>query len=152
MKATRLLVPALAAGLVLSLANGATQNPTVRYTQLMGADAKAPSGSAVIVTWPSGDHEIFVHVNNLPGAGTYAEHIHANAAGDATCAKQNGGVAVPLSPLVADDAGSASSYTFVSKDKAPAYPKGSTYVNVHANKPTAVGASITCGDVNLLGM
>lgn len=147
MKLARLLVPISAAALVLSLASGATQNPIVRWTQLMGADAKAPTGTAIVVTWPSGDHEIFVHVSGLPGAGTYAEHIHANAAGDATCAKQNGAVAVPLTSLVADANGVADSYTMVTKAKAPMYPAGKTYVNVHANKPTAVGASITCGDV-----
>lgn len=153
MKLARLLVPITAAALVMSLASGAMQNPIVRYTQLMGADAKAPTGTAIVITWPSGDHEIFVHVSGLPGAGTYAEHIHANAAGDATCAKQNGAVAVPLSNLVADASGMANSYTMVTKAKAPMYPAGTTYLNVHANKPTAIGASITCGDIpNKMGM
>lgn len=118
--------------------------PDVRYATLMGSDGI--KGTAIIATWPSGEHTVFVQVEGLkPNSGVYANHIHYNAAGDANCKAQNGDKILGLTNLMPDANGMAVAYT-----KVPAsvkYPAGTTYVNVHSNNPNPVGASITCGDV-----
>jgi Cu-Zn family superoxide dismutase len=120
--------------------------PEVRYATLSGEGGI--KGTAVIATWPSGEHTVFLQVEGLkPNSGVYANHIHYNAAGDANCKAQNGDKLVGLTNLTADANGMAVAYT-----KLPAsvkYPMGKTYVNVHSNSPQPVGASITCGDVSM---
>jgi superoxide dismutase, Cu-Zn family len=121
----------------------------VRYTDTVGkGDTADVKGSVVIMTLPSGDVDVYFRMAGLkPNSGAYANHIHFNDAGDANCAAQNGDKVVPLENLMADANGMALVYTRISKDKLPKFPAGKTYVNVHANTPTAVGGSISCGDV-----
>ena len=120
-----------------------------RYTMLQGAmGMEGVMGTATIVTWDSGDHEIFVRVEGLK-SGAYANHIHFNAAGDANCAAQNGDQVVALSNLEPNADGVAIAYT-----KVPAgtmYPAGTTYLNIHSNDPEAVGPSISCGEISMAG-
>lgn len=121
--------------------------PEVRYAALSGQGLK---GTAAILAWPGRGIEVFVYLEGLrPGSGTYANHIHYNDAGNANCRAQNGDKLLGLSPLVPDANGRAVAYTRL--PASVAYPKGSTYVNVHANTPTPVGASIACGDVEEVG-
>ena len=121
--------------------------PEVRYAALSGQGLK---GTAAILAWPGRGVEVFVYLEGLkPGSGSYANHIHYNEAGNANCKAQNGDKLLGLSPLVPDANGRAVAYTRLSVSVA--YPKGSTYVNVHANAPTPVGGSIACGDVEVVG-
>jgi Cu-Zn family superoxide dismutase len=130
------------AGLIASAQMG--MKATVRYAHLSGMDGL--SGTAAIITWESGEHEVFLRVEGLkPNSGVYANHIHFNAAGAANCAAQNGDQIVGLSNLEANADGIAWAYTKLPADVS--YPSGSSYVNVHSNDPEPVGASITCGDV-----
>jgi Cu-Zn family superoxide dismutase len=121
----------------------------VRYAMLQGAmGMEGVTGTATIVTWDSGEHEVFVRVEGLK-SGAYANHIHFNAAGDATCEAQNGDQVVGLSNLEPGSDGVALAYT-----KIPAgtmYPAGTTYLNIHSNDPEAVGPSISCGDIAMAG-
>jgi superoxide dismutase, Cu-Zn family len=118
----------------------------VRYAMVSGMDGV--TGTATIVTWDTGEHEVFLRVEGLK-AGSYANHIHFNATADANCAAQNGDQVVPLSNLEANAEGVAIAYTKLGADVM--YPAGTTYVNVHSNSPDAVGPSITCGDVAMAG-
>jgi superoxide dismutase, Cu-Zn family len=123
----------------------------VRYTMLQGAmGMEGVMGSATIVTWDSGEHEVFLRVEGLkPSSGAYANHIHFNAAGDATCAAQSGDQVVGLTNLEPNADGVAIAYTKLPADVA--YPAGTTYLNVHSNDPEPVGSSITCGDISMAG-
>ena len=120
--------------------------PDVRYAMLTGQGGL--KGTAVILTLPTGEHEVFVRLEGLKsGSGVYANHIHYNDKGDANCAAQNGDKILGLSNLMADANGNA-----VAATKLPAsvkYPSGTTYVNVHSNSPQPVGASIACGMVEM---
>jgi Cu-Zn family superoxide dismutase len=120
--------------------------PEVRYAFISGQGGI--EGTAVILTLPSGEHKVFVQVEGLkPNSGSYANHIHYNAAGNANCQAQNGDRLVGLSNLVANDQGYALAFT-----ELPAsvkYPAGTTYVNIHSNTPQPVGPSIACGMVEL---
>jgi superoxide dismutase, Cu-Zn family len=118
----------------------------VRYTMLQGADGVM--GTAAIVTWDSGEHEVFLRVEGLE-SGVYANHIHFNAAGDANCAAQNGDQIVGLTNLEPNADGVAIAYSKLPADVM--YPTGTTYLNVHSNDPEPVGPSITCGDISMAG-
>ncbi|MER3442816.1 MAG: hypothetical protein C4342_00625 [Armatimonadota bacterium] len=125
------------------------QKPQVRFASLGGEGLK---GSAVLVTLPGGEHWAFVQLEGLkPGSGSYVNRIHFNDAGDANCKAQNGNKIIPLTNLVAGADGKAVAYTLIPADKVAAYPKGTTYFNVHTNSPQAVGPSIACGDVSTVG-
>jgi superoxide dismutase, Cu-Zn family len=119
----------------------------VRYTMLQGAmGMEGVMGTATVVTWDSGEHEVLVRVEGLK-SGSYANHIHFNAASDATCAAQNGDQVVALTNLEPNAEGVALAYTKVSADVM--YPAGTTYLNIHSNDPEAVGPSISCGDISM---
>lgn len=142
----RIMVILAALGMVGIFALAQMSKPEVRYAMLMGQGGI--KGTAVILTLPSGEHEVFVRLEGLkPGSGNYANHIHYNDKGDANCQAQNGDKIVGLANLVADANGNA-----VAATKLPAsvkYPSGTTYVNVHSNSPQPVGASIACGMVEM---
>ncbi|GGJ37521.1 hypothetical protein [Deinococcus roseus] len=127
----------------MALASDMMGRMTVMTIPLMGMGMQM--GSAVVVAWPSGEHEVFVHLEGLtPGSGMYANHIHFNATNDAMCSMQNGDKIIGLNNLMADDRGMATSYT-----KLPATVKFTMtpmYLNIHSNNPDAVGPSIICGD------
>jgi superoxide dismutase, Cu-Zn family len=133
--------------LALTSAQMMMHSADVRYTYLSGSDG-AIIGTATIVTWDSGEHEVFLRVEGL-GSGVYANHIHFNAAGDANCAAQNGDQIVGLTNLEPGADGVAIAYTKLPADVM--YPSGTTYLNVHSNDPEPVGASITCGDISMAG-
>jgi superoxide dismutase, Cu-Zn family len=121
----------------------------VRYTYLSGMNGmEGVTGTATIVTWDTGEHEVFLRVEGLK-SGAYANHIHFNAAGDATCAAQSGDQIVGLANLEPNADGVAMAYTKLPADVM--YPAGMTYLNVHSNDPEPVGASITCGDISVAG-
>ncbi|PZA06600.1 MULTISPECIES: hypothetical protein [unclassified Meiothermus] len=134
------------AGMVGIFALAQMGKPEVRYAMLTGEGGL--KGTAVILTLPSGEHEVFVRLEGLkPSSGSYANHIHYNDKGDANCQAQNGDKLLGLASLVADANGNAVAFT-----KLPAsvkYPSGTTYVNVHSNSPQPVGASIACGMVEM---
>jgi superoxide dismutase, Cu-Zn family len=142
------LVALVVAALVVSSAQ-MMHSAEVRYTMLQGAmGMEGVMGTATIVTWDSGEHEVFVRVEGLK-SGVYANHIHFNAAGDANCAAQSGDQIVGLTNLEPDADGVAIAYTKLPADAM--YPTGMTYLNVHSNDPEPVGASITCGDISMAG-
>lgn len=146
MKKRSLLVPVLAVGALSATAFGAHDTKAdFYYADTVGTGANAGvKGNVVFVTLPSGEHEVFFRLAGLaPNSGEYANHLHFNDAKDATCAAQNGDKVLPLSNLKADANGVALAYT-----RLPAsvkFPEGTTYFNVHANTPNAVGGSISCG-------
>jgi superoxide dismutase, Cu-Zn family len=121
----------------------------VRYTDTIGkGDNANVKGSVVIMTLPSGDHDIYFRMSGLsPNSGTYANHIHFNDSGNANCEAQNGDKIVALENITADAKGMGLVYTRVPKDKLLKFPEGKVYVNVHSNIPDPVGGSISCGDV-----
>lgn len=136
----------LAAGVLAATALGAHDTKADFYwadTVGTGDNANV-KGSAVFVTLPNGEHEVFFRLSGLaPNSGEYTNHVHFNDAKNATCAKGDGDKVLPLTSLKADANGVALAYT-----RLPAtvtFPEGTTYFNVHANKPNAVGASISCG-------
>ncbi len=129
--------------LVLALGQGG-RKPEVYLADLAGQGLK---GRAVVLVEPQGGLEVFVFLEGLrPGSGTYANHIHFNRGGNATCKEQNGDQILGLTSLVADANGRAVAYTRL---PTASLPEGSTYVNVHANTPTPVGATLACGDLRL---
>ncbi|MER3480768.1 MAG: hypothetical protein C4327_09890 [Meiothermus sp.] len=144
MKRIMLILAAL--GMVGIFALAQMGKPEVRYAMLMGQGGL--KGTAVILTLPTGEHEVFLRLEGLkPGSGNYVNHIHYNDKGDANCTAQNGDKIVGLASLIADANGNAVAFT-----KLPAsvkYPAGTTYVNVHSNSPQAVGPSIACGMVEM---
>ncbi|WP_027894045.1 hypothetical protein [Calidithermus chliarophilus] len=120
----------------------------VRYTDLAAMGDSGVKGSAVLITLPNGDLEVWLRLEGLkPGSGMYANHIHFNDAGDANCKAQNGNKILGLKDAMAGPDGTALTYTRIPAAQVPAYPKGTTYVNLHANSPQAVGPGISCGDV-----
>ncbi len=149
MKRVLRLLMSLAATTLLLTSAQMMHSAEVRYTLLQGAmGMEGVTGTATIVTWDTGEHEVFLRVEGLK-AGAYANHIHFNAAGDATCAAQNGDQVVALMNLEPNAEGVAMAYTKVAADVM--YPAGTTYLNVHSNDPEAVGPSITCGDIAIAG-
>lgn len=146
MKKVSFLVALVLAALAFTSAQMMQHSANVRYTMLQGADGVM--GTATIVTWDSGEHEVFVRVEGLT-SGEYANHIHFNAAGDANCAAQNGDQIVGLTNLEPNAGGVAIAYTKLPADVM--YPEGTTYLNVHSNDPEPVGPSITCGDISMAG-
>ncbi len=148
MKKVGFLLALVLAALVFSSAQ-MMHSAEVRYTMLQGAmGMEGVKGTATIVTWDSGEHEVFLRVEGLK-SGQYANHIHFNAAGDANCAAQNGDQIVALTNLEPNAEGVAVAYTKLPADVM--YPAGTTYLNVHSNDPEPVGASITCGDISMAG-
>jgi Cu-Zn family superoxide dismutase len=120
----------------------------VRYADLAAMGNSGVKGSAVLITLPNGDLEVWLRLEGLrPNSGMYANHIHFNDAGDANCSAQNGNKIIGLKDAIAGADGTALTYTHIPAAQVPAYPKETTYVNVHANSPQPVGASISCGDV-----
>jgi superoxide dismutase, Cu-Zn family len=119
----------------------------VRYAHLAGTGMyEGVAGTAVIVSWDSGEHEVFVRLHGLAAtSGVYANHLHFNAAGDANCAAQNGDQIIGLANLEPDENGVAMAYTMLPAEVV--YPEGIVYVNIHNNAPEPVGESISCGEV-----
>lgn len=143
------LLAALVVAMLLLTSAQMMQSAEVRYTMLQGAmDMEGVTGTATVVTWDSGEHEVFLRVEGLT-SGVYANHIHFNEAGDANCAAQNGDQIVGLTNLEPNAEGVAMAYTKLPADVM--YPSGTTYLNVHSNDPEPVGASITCGDISMAG-
>ena len=134
-------VLSLVAWVVLALGQGG-KKPEVYLAELAGQGLK---GRAVVLVGSQGGLEVFVYLKGLrPGSGAYANHIHFNRGGNATCKEQNGDQILGLTSLVADANGRAVAYTRL---PAASLPGGSTYVNVHANTPTPVGGTLACGDL-----
>ncbi|WP_460170606.1 hypothetical protein [Thermus sp. FJN-A] len=130
---------ALAFLLVLGQQPGA---PEVYLSEMAGQGLK---GRAVVLAWPQGGLEVFLFLEGLrPNSGAYANHIHFNRAGNANCREQNGDQILGLTSLVPDANGRAVAYTRLPSAR---LPEGTTYVNVHTNTPTPVGASLACGDL-----
>jgi superoxide dismutase, Cu-Zn family len=123
----------------------------VRYVHIAGSGMyEGVAGTATIITWDTGEHEVLVRLEGLgANSGAFANHIHFNATGDATCEAQNGDQVVALSNLEPDQNGVALAYTKL--DATVIYPEGTTYINIHNNSPEPVGMSISCGDVHLAG-
>jgi Cu-Zn family superoxide dismutase len=120
----------------------------VRYTDLAAMENSGVKGSAVLITLPNNDLEVWLRLEGLkPGSGSYANHIHFNDGGDANCKAQNGNKILGLKDAMAGADGTALVYTRIPAANVAAYPKGTTYVNLHANSPQPVGGSISCGDV-----
>jgi Cu-Zn family superoxide dismutase len=140
----RFAVLGLMVALAVWMARGQMAQPLeVFYAALSGQGVR---GTAVVLALPEGGLEVFVYLEGLkPSSGAYANHIHYNRAGKATCKEQNGDQILGLTSLVPDANGRAVAYTRLPGAR---LPEGTTYVNVHANTPTPVGASIACGDLS----
>jgi superoxide dismutase, Cu-Zn family len=121
----------------------------VRYADTIGKGVNANvKGSVVIMTLPSGDHDVYFRISGLmPNSGNYANHMHFNDSGNANCEAQNGDKIVALEDIKADAKGMGLVYTRIPKDKLLKFPEGKMYVNVHSNMPDPVGGSISCGDM-----
>jgi superoxide dismutase, Cu-Zn family len=121
----------------------------VRYADTVGKGENANiKGSVVIMTLPSGDHDVYFRLTGLkPNSGVYANHIHYNDAGTADCDAQNGDKAFALEDAKADAQGMALVYTRLLKADVSKFPDGKMYMNVHSNSPKPIGDYISCGNV-----
>jgi Cu-Zn family superoxide dismutase len=140
----RFAVLGLMVALAVWMARGQMAQPLeVFHAALSGQGVR---GTAVVLALPEGGLEVFVYLEGLkPSSGAYANKIQYNRAGKATCKEHNGDQILGLTSLVPDANGRAVAYTRLPGAR---LPEGTTYVNVHANTPTPVGASIACGDLS----
>jgi len=98
------------------------------------------TGTAEVVRG-SGNFQLTVRLRGLPPSSKHIAHIHVGS-----CAA-NGAIDVPLQPLVADGAGSATSITTVNMDYV--IPPAGWYANVHQG-PDLQGDNakpMACGDL-----
>ncbi|MCL5964441.1 MAG: hypothetical protein M1369_01455 [Deinococcus sp.] len=141
---------AVAAGLTLVTAGVLAQQktdtmmhgPAVRVAELKGRGMYAKlTGTAVIVLLSDGTHRVFVQADGLPeNQVALANHIHYNAAGNASCNDQNGDKIVGLAAIRSDATGAGLASTSLPADTR--YPGGATYINIHAGNE-----AIACGQV-----
>ena len=124
----------------------ATPTPTPAAVPLsfamqgVGSANAGITGTAEVVRG-TGNFQLTVRLRGLPPSSNHIAHIHVGS-----CAA-NGAIDVPLQPLVADGAGSATSITTVNKDYL--IPPAGWYANVHQG-PDLQGDNakpMACGDL-----
>lgn len=124
----------LSGGTHLPAASDAAAAPATYGGAALMSQAGSKAIGAVAIVRVVGHLSVYVSVSGLAPGSSYAEHIHSGHCGS------NGPIVHPLSTLVADAMGRASSYTAVST---PKIPQMGWYVNVH----NQAGVPIACGNV-----
>jgi CHRD domain len=121
--------------------NAASPTPTIAFT-MVAQNGSGVSGTGTIVKG-TGSFIVSIKLTGLPPNSSHISHVHNGA-----CAKA-GGIAYPLSQVVADSSGAATAQSTVPADYS--IPAGGWYVNVHHGPDLSVpanGPSISCGDLS----
>jgi CHRD domain len=121
--------------------NAASPTPTIAFT-MVAQNGSGVSGTGTIVKG-TGSFIVSIKLTGLAPNSSHISHVHNGA-----CAKA-GGIAYPLSQVIADSSGAATAQSTVPADYS--IPAGGWYVNVHHGPDFSVpanGPSISCGDLS----
>jgi CHRD domain len=121
--------------------NAASPTPTIAFT-MVAQNGSGVSGTGTIVKG-TGSFIVSIKLAGLVPNSSHISHVHNGA-----CAKA-GGIAYPLSQVIADSSGAATAQSTVPVDYS--VPAGGWYVNVHHGPDFSVpanGPSISCGDLS----
>ncbi|HAC47380.1 MAG TPA: hypothetical protein DCF65_15120 [Chloroflexi bacterium] len=121
--------------------NSASPTPTIAFT-MVAQNGSGVSGTGTIVK-STGSFIVTIKLTGLAPNSSHISHVHNGA-----CAKA-GGIAYPLSQVVADSSGAAAVQSIVPVDYS--VPAAGWYVNVHHGPDFSVpanGPSISCGDLS----
>ena len=121
--------------------NSASPTPTIAFT-MVAQNGSGVSGTGTIVK-STGSFIVTIKLTGLAPNSSHISHVHNGA-----CAKA-GGIAYPLSQVVADSFGAAAVQSIVPVDYS--VPAAGWYVNVHHGPDFSVpanGPSISCGDLS----
>jgi hypothetical protein len=114
--------------------------PTINFT-MVAQNGSGVAGTGTVVK-VAGSFTVMIKLTGLTPNSSHISHVHNGA-----CAKP-GGIAYPLSQVIADSSGSATVLSIV--PAAYAVPTSGWYVNVHHGpdfSAPANGPSISCGDL-----
>lgn len=144
----RTLVLAVSSLLVAAACGGGTATspsptPTINFT-MVAQNASGVAGTGTVVK-VAGSFTVTVKLTGLTPSSSHISHVHNGA-----CAKP-GGIAYPLSQVIADSSGAATVVSIV--PAAYSIPTSGWYVNVHHGpdfSAPANGPSISCGDLPLV--
>jgi len=120
--------------------NAASPTPTINFT-MAAQNGSGVSGTGTIVKG-TGSFIVTIKLSGLVANSSHISHVHNGA-----CAKA-GGIAYPLSQVIADSSGAAVTQSTVPVDYS--IPTSGWYVNVHHGPDftaPANGPSISCGDL-----
>ncbi len=121
--------------------NAASPTPAIPFT-MVAQNGSGVSGTGTIVKG-TGSFIVTIKLTGLAPNSSHISHVHNGA-----CAKA-GGIAYPLSQVVADSSGAAVAQSTVPADYS--VPASGWYVNVHHGPDFSVpanGPSISCGDLS----
>ncbi len=141
----RKLVLAVSSLLIVAACGGGTATnpsptPTIKFT-MVAQNGSGVAGTGTVVK-VAGSFTVTVKLTGLTPSSSHISHVHNGA-----CAKP-GGIAYPLSQVIADSSGSATVVSIV--PAAYSVPATGWYVNVHHGpdfSAPANGPSISCGDL-----
>ena len=114
--------------------------PTINFT-MVAQNGSGVAGTGTVVK-VAGSFTVTIKLTGLPPNSSHISHVHNGA-----CAKP-GGIAYPLSQVIADASGSATVLSIVPAGYS--IPASGWYVNVHHGpdfSAPANGPSISCGDL-----
>jgi CHRD domain len=143
----RKLVLAVSSMFVVAACGGGTATnpsptPTINFT-MAAQNASGVAGTGTVVK-VAGSFTVTIKLTGLTPGSSHISHVHNGA-----CAKP-GGIAYPLTQVVADSSGAATVVSIV--PAAYSIPTSGWYVNVHHGpdfSAPANGPSISCGDLPL---
>jgi CHRD domain len=141
----RKLVLAVSSMFVVAACGGSTATspsptPTINFT-MVAQNGSGVAGTGTVVK-VAGSFTVTIKLTGLSPTSSHISHVHNGA-----CAKP-GGIAYPLSQVIADSSGAATVLSIV--PAAYALPTSGWYVNVHHGpdfSAPANGPSISCGDL-----
>jgi hypothetical protein len=141
----RKLVLAVSSIFVVAACGGGTgtnpsPTPTINFT-MAAQNGSGVAGTGTVVK-VAGSFTVTIKLTGLTPSSSHISHVHNGA-----CAKP-GGIAYPLSQVIADSSGAATVLSIV--PAAYAVPTSGWYVNVHHGpdfSAPANGPSISCGDL-----
>jgi hypothetical protein len=141
----RTLVLAVSSLLVAAACGGGTAanpspTPTINFT-MAAQNGSGAAGTGTVVK-VAGSFKVTIKLTGLMPNSSHISHVHNGA-----CAKP-GGIAYPLSQVIADSSGAATVVSIV--PAAYSVPASGWYVNVHHGpdfSAPANGPSISCGDL-----
>ena len=141
----RTLVLAVSSLLIVAACGGGSATnpsptPTINFT--MAAQNGSGAGGTGTVVKVAGSFTVTIKLTGLTPNSSHISHVHNGA-----CAKP-GGIAYPLSQVIADSSGAATVVSIV--PAAYSVPASGWYVNVHHGpdfSAPANGPSISCGDL-----
>jgi hypothetical protein len=141
----RKLVLAVSSIFVVAACGGDTgtnpsPTPTINFT-MVAQNGSGVAGTGTVVK-VAGSFTVTIKLTGLTPSSSHISHVHSGA-----CAKP-GGIAYPLSQVIADSSGAATVLSIV--PAAYSVPTSGWYVNVHHGPDftaPANGPSISCGDL-----